>query len=31
VEVISGLEEGDSVVISDMQKFKGKEKIRMNE
>jgi HlyD family secretion protein len=31
VEVINGLEEGDSVVISDMQKFKGKEKIRMNE
>lgn len=31
VEVISGLEEGDSVVISDMQKFKGKEKIKVNE
>ena len=31
VEVISGLEEGDSVVVSDMQKFKGKEKIRINE
>ena len=29
VEVISGLEEGDSVVISDMQKFKGKEKIKV--
>ena len=31
VEVLSGLEEGDSVVVSDMQKFKGKEKIRINE
>ena len=31
VEVISGLEEGDSVVVSDMQKFKGKEKIRISE
>jgi len=31
VEVISGLDEGDSVVVSDMQKFKGKEKIRINE
>lgn len=31
VEVLSGLEEGDSVVISDMQKFKGKEKIKVNE
>lgn len=30
VEVISGLEEGDSVVVSDMQKFKGKEKIRIS-
>lgn len=29
VEVISGLDEGDSVVVSDMQKFKGKEKIRI--
>ncbi|MCR5043550.1 MAG: HlyD family efflux transporter periplasmic adaptor subunit [Bacteroidaceae bacterium] len=31
VEVISGLEEGDSVVVSDMQRYKGKEKIRINE
>lgn len=31
VEVISGLEEGDSVVVSDMQRYKGKEKIRVNE
>ena len=31
VEVLSGLEEGDSVVVSDMQKFKGKEKIRISE
>jgi len=31
VEVLRGLEEGDSVVVSDMQKFKGKEKIRINE
>lgn len=31
VEVISGLEEGDSVVVSDMQKYKGKEKIRISE
>ena len=31
VEVISGLEEGDSVVVSDMQRHKGKEKIRINE
>lgn len=30
VEVISGLEEGDSVVVSDMQKYKGKEKIRIS-
>ena len=31
VEVISGLEEGDSVVVNDMQRYKGKEKIRVNE
>ena len=31
VEVISGLEEGDNVVVSDMQRYKGKEKIRINE
>lgn len=31
VEVISGLEEGDSVVVNDMQRYKGKEKIRINE
>ena len=31
VEVISGLEEGDSVVVNDMQRHKGKEKIRINE
>ena len=31
VEVLDGLSEGDSVVVSDMQKFKGKEKIRINE
>ena len=31
VEVISGLEEGDSVVVNDMQSYKGKEKIRVNE
>ena len=31
VEVISGLEEGDSVVVSDMQRYKGKEKIRIKE
>lgn len=31
VEVLSGLEEGDSVVVSDMQKYKGKEKIKVNE
>ena len=31
VEVISGLEEGDSEVVSDMQRYKGKEKIRINE
>lgn len=31
VEVISGLEEGDSVVVNDMQRHKGKEKIRVNE
>ncbi len=30
VEVISGLEEGDSVVVSDMQRYKGKEKIRIS-
>lgn len=30
VEVLDGLSEGDSVVISDMNKFKGKEKIKMN-
>lgn len=31
VEVISGLEEGDSVVVNDMQRYKGKEKIRIHE
>ncbi len=31
VEVISGLEEGDSVVVNDMQRYKGKKKIRVNE
>lgn len=31
VEVISGLEESDSVVVNDMQRYKGKEKIRINE
>ena len=31
VEVISGLEEGNSVVVNDMQRYKGKEKIRINE
>ena len=31
VQVISGLEEGDSVVVNDMQRYKGKEKIRINE
>ena len=31
VEVISGLEEGDSVVINNMQRYEGKEKIRINE
>lgn len=31
VEVIGGLNEGDSVVISDMQSYKGKEKVRLHQ
>jgi HlyD family secretion protein len=31
VEVVSGLDEGDSVIISDMKKFKGREKIKIQE
>ncbi len=31
VEVVSGLEEGDSVVISDMQQYKNKEKVRLQD
>ena len=29
IEVISGLEEGEQVVVSDMMKYKGKEKLKV--
>jgi len=29
IEVISGLEEGEHVVVSDMSKYKGKEKLKV--
>ena len=30
IEVISGLETGEQVVVNDMSKYKGKEKIKVN-
>ena len=30
IEVVSGLEQGEQVVVSDMSKYKGKEKLRVN-
>ena len=30
IEVISGLEQGEQVVVSDMQKYKGREKLRVD-
>ena len=29
IEVIEGLEEGEQVVVSDMSKYKGKEKLKV--
>ena len=29
IEVISGLESGDQVIVSDMTKYKGKEKLKV--